>query len=146
MFRWRKKRSHAALIVEDTKQTLRSVATLGAPEQKKMAAAVATDIMSALQYIEKTPGPTSPERDAAVRSIVSRATENRQLAVARGATTHADPAWATAALFESWAMMNTGVFPRSQAETVQSLVFGWIGSVLTKDDLDGIEKDVSGRT
>ena len=139
MFRWLKSRALASSLKSETERTLRDV--LGMPEdmQRTVALEVVGEIFRALGEIEKTPGPSSPERDDVIRNQLERAKARRHLAIERGARDGADPRWATAVLIEGWLLVNAGTFGRDAFNHVDGLTMGWARSVLTDDDFEQLE-------
>lgn len=138
MLGWLKRRSAAAWIISDTRRTLDDVKSLPEAVQRKIAAGVCQEIVQSLREIERTPGPSSPERDAVIRSQLSRATAARHHALGLGASNGADPDWAAAAIIESWLLANSGTFGAKAFGVINGSVMAWVGSVLSRSELGEI--------
>ena len=125
-------------LTEDTLRTLDSVRQLTPATQRSIAASVAKNLVEAVREIGATVGPSSPERDGVMKAQLARAQNARHEALARGASGHSDPGWAAAALVEGWLMSNTGFLDRAASQRIHDEVWGWISSVLSKDELNAL--------
>ncbi len=143
MFRWLKSKAAESFLKPDTEKTLRAVLEMPKNTQRTIALEVVGEILRALGEIEKTPGPSSPERDDVMKNQLERAKTRRHVALAQGASTHAHPGWATAALIEGWLMANTGTMGRDAFDQVNGLIMGWARSVLADADFEKLEAEAT---
>ena len=141
MLRWLKSKAAGSFIKSDTEKTLRAIQEMTAITQRMIALEVVGEVSSAIREIEKTAGPSSPERDIVIKNQLVRAQARRHQALAEGATTHADPGWATASLIEGWMMANSGTIDRHAFDQVNNHIMGWARSVLTDADLEKISTE-----
>jgi hypothetical protein len=135
----------ASSLISDTEETLRAVAGLPEDTQRRIALEVMGELLAAMAAIEKTPGPSSPKRDDLIRNQGKRAQKRRHAALAQGAKSEADPAWATAALIEGWLMVNTGRMGRDAFDRVSDLTFGWARSLLTDAELEKLAAEAEAK-
>lgn len=146
MFGWLRAKKAGSFLRTDTEKVLRNVVGLPADTQRSIAQTVLDEIFAAVAEIEKTPGPSSPERDDAMKIQLERAMANRHVAIMGGATDDTAPDWAAAALVESWLMANTGKFGRSTSEVIDGLVGGWLRATLTDAEIAAAEHRATSKT
>ena len=146
MFGWLTARKAWSFHETDTEKVLRNVVGLPADTQRSIAQTVLDEIIAALAEIEKTSGPSSPERDDAMKIQLKRATANRHVALMGGATDYTDPDWAAAALVESWLLANTGKLGRGTFEVIDGLVRGWLSATLTDAEIAAAEHRAKSKT
>ncbi len=139
MFGWLKSKAGKSFFKSDTEKTLRGVLEMPENTQRTIALEVIGEIIRATREIQKTPGPSSPERDEVMKDQMKRATARRHLALEQGASDYIDPSWATAALIEGWLITNSGTMGRDAFDQVNGLIMGWARSVLTDADFEMLE-------
>ncbi len=139
MFGWLKSKAGKSFFKSDTEKTLRGVLEMPENTQRTIALEVLGEIIRATREIQKTPGPSSPERDEVMKDQMKRAKARRHLALKQGASDYTDPIWATAALIEGWLITNSGTMGRDAFDQVNGLIMGWARSVLTDADFEMLE-------
>ena len=142
MFGRSKKKKMAEFIKADTEKVLSSVSSLSSEIQHECAIFVLSEVLRVSREWEGLTVP-SPELDKAVKTAVSRAMEYRHQALLNGATDDSDPAWAGAALLESYMQSASGEYGRDTFQVVDGLILEWIRGILSPDE---IEKIANGQT
>lgn len=130
-------------MVAEAERTLRTVIQLPSEVQRAIASDVARSVFQAIREIERTPGPSSIQRDRVIKAQIANAVTKRHQAIENGATSDEDPNWSTAALIESWLVANSGVAGREAGKHITELILGWAGSVLSEAELSEIEDAIT---
>ena len=134
MLGWIKQNVASRAIQSDTRRTVQAVLGLPADLQRAVASDLYLNILECLNDLDTAK--SGIELDEAVKTMVRRALIARHAAANAGATSHNDPAWAAAALLESWAFAMTGKLGEKARLFITDCIYtDFIQRVLTTEEL-----------
>ncbi len=83
-----------------------AIRTIGAAKKMPydVQISIACNVLEMMSFIDNLKGQGRVAVSEALQSVARQATEDRHMALKRGANSNADPAWNAAALVESWAL------------------------------------------
>ena len=129
---WLRERLAAWFVLRDVRKTIGAL-NRGAPEFEAWVAETLTERLhqNGKLLLEAQVG-GSDEIDKVVKSLLARATTNRRRAVTAGASLWSDPAWAVAALEESWVMAFSGALGTKRGRRINQEIEGFQRSALAR--------------